>query len=173
MKKEKKKKEIEFNPADYDYMDNMPMAGWMWEFMRRSPDYRDIYEEHTQMSKDNPDDYFEDWGGFRPIKTSNIIFSSEGIQSVEDVGLLTTIVSPYYSKKSTLIYDQYLYKPIARRTEQIEGTETIVYIYSCIPKPDIKYCDFMEGQTPNIQLQNYSCMTYASLQIGRYIRTSI
>lgn len=45
----KKKKEIEFNPADYDYMDSLSLAGWMWEIIRRSKEYRDFYKKWSKM----------------------------------------------------------------------------------------------------------------------------
>src|SRR5208283_2122985 len=41
----KKKKEIGFNPTDYEYMDNMPLEGWIWEVIRRSQEYRTFYEK--------------------------------------------------------------------------------------------------------------------------------
>lgn len=43
-KKTKEKKKIEFNIADYDYMDDMPLIGWVWEFMRRSDEYIKFWE---------------------------------------------------------------------------------------------------------------------------------
>jgi hypothetical protein len=59
MKKEKKKEEIQFNPADYDYMDDMPLEGWIWEFIRRGEAYRfqfkkleDSRKEISQMKMD-------------------------------------------------------------------------------------------------------------------------
>jgi hypothetical protein len=42
---EKKKKMCKFKPADYDYMDNMPLMGWLWEFERRSPKYNSDYKK--------------------------------------------------------------------------------------------------------------------------------
>ena len=51
MRKGKSKEEIQFNPADYDYMDNLPLAGWMWEIIRRSKDYRVFYEKWEKTLK--------------------------------------------------------------------------------------------------------------------------
>ena len=31
------------NPADYDYMDNTSVEGFMWEFIRRNQHYRNIF----------------------------------------------------------------------------------------------------------------------------------
>lgn len=39
----KKEKQITFNPADYDYMDDMPLDGWIWEFVRRNSGYGQLY----------------------------------------------------------------------------------------------------------------------------------
>ena len=49
----KKKKEIVFNPADYDYLDDpeMPLEGWVWEFERRSTAYRNAYTELIAKGK--------------------------------------------------------------------------------------------------------------------------
>ena len=42
----KKKIENNFNPVDYDYMDSMPLEGWIWEFIRRSEKYRGCISEY-------------------------------------------------------------------------------------------------------------------------------
>jgi hypothetical protein len=69
----RKKKEIEFNPADYDFMDNLPLAGWMWEIIRRSKDYRAFYDK-LKKSRDQKDtdypilfnEYLEQYLPFMP-----------------------------------------------------------------------------------------------------------
>jgi len=43
MEKEKEKKP-EFNLAGYDYMDDMPMEGWIWEFVRRNKHYQEYWD---------------------------------------------------------------------------------------------------------------------------------
>ena len=47
----KKKIEIVFNPADYDYLDDpeMPLEGWVWEFERRSDSYRGAYSSYEKI----------------------------------------------------------------------------------------------------------------------------
>lgn len=45
MEKPKKNKEVKFNPADYEYMDKLPLEGWIWEFMRRSQAYKNLYSK--------------------------------------------------------------------------------------------------------------------------------
>jgi hypothetical protein len=32
-------------PAQYDYMDTLPLEGWMWEFIRRNGNYKILHEE--------------------------------------------------------------------------------------------------------------------------------
>ena len=41
----KEKEKVKFNPSDYDYMNNLPLEGWIWEFIRRNPEYRRLYSE--------------------------------------------------------------------------------------------------------------------------------
>ena len=49
-------KELKINPADYDYMNDMPLEGFMWEFIRRNPGYREIY---SYFLKAPP--HFQNW----------------------------------------------------------------------------------------------------------------
>jgi hypothetical protein len=51
MEKEEEKREVHFNPADYYYMDKMPLEGWMWEFIRRNPEYMAIYNRFEQLPR--------------------------------------------------------------------------------------------------------------------------
>ena len=41
----------QFNPSDYKYLDNIPLSGWMWEFIRRSPDYSRRFNRIKELSK--------------------------------------------------------------------------------------------------------------------------
>jgi hypothetical protein len=43
-------KEAERIKKEYAYMDNMPLAGWMWEFVRRSPEYQEYFEKFRKLS---------------------------------------------------------------------------------------------------------------------------
>ena len=40
---------------DYDYLLDMGIEGWTWEFIRRNPDYRKAWIEHCSNSKTDPD----------------------------------------------------------------------------------------------------------------------
>lgn len=50
MKKEKgtKEKGFTFNPSEYDYLDDLPIQGWIWEFIRRSNEYKGFYQRWEQ-----------------------------------------------------------------------------------------------------------------------------
>ncbi len=39
----------QFNPAYYKYLDNISLEGWMWEFIRRSPDYKEKYNSIKEL----------------------------------------------------------------------------------------------------------------------------
>jgi hypothetical protein len=41
------RKEKEFNRSDYDYLDRLPLEGWIWEFIRRNESYR----KHFSLQK--------------------------------------------------------------------------------------------------------------------------
>lgn len=41
------------NPDDYDYMDSLPIEGWIWEFIRRNSTYNKIYSAFA-MKKIEP-----------------------------------------------------------------------------------------------------------------------
>ncbi len=45
-----KKKKIKFNIDDYDYLDDIPLVGWIWEFARRSEEYK-TYWKNKSVSK--------------------------------------------------------------------------------------------------------------------------
>lgn len=53
MKNEKKNKDVVFNPSDYAYMDNMPLEGWIWEFIRRNDDYYWYYFDFEELKNKN------------------------------------------------------------------------------------------------------------------------
>jgi hypothetical protein len=59
-KEEKNKKEIQFNLADYDYMDSsMRIEGWVWEFLRRNKNYIRDYKtviDKIMMADNNTSD---------------------------------------------------------------------------------------------------------------------
>ncbi len=54
------KEELKVNPDDYDYMDTLPLEGWIWEFIRRNSEYKKMYIEFVRIAKR------EDYGAFFP-----------------------------------------------------------------------------------------------------------
>jgi hypothetical protein len=40
--------DIETLLRKYDYLDRLPLAGWLWEFLRRNKQYRDLYEDFLE-----------------------------------------------------------------------------------------------------------------------------
>jgi hypothetical protein len=50
--KKGQEKEIKFSPADYDYMDNMELKGWIWEIIRRSSIFENHYRKIANILKD-------------------------------------------------------------------------------------------------------------------------
>ncbi|MFX0212085.1 MAG: transcriptional regulator domain-containing protein, partial [Candidatus Hodarchaeota archaeon] len=42
----------QFDTAEYAYLDKLTLlAGWMWEFIRRSPDYSQRYDRIKELSQ--------------------------------------------------------------------------------------------------------------------------
>ena len=39
------------NEAEYDFTDSLKLKEWAWEFLRRNPDYRNIYEEVKELEE--------------------------------------------------------------------------------------------------------------------------
>lgn len=78
----KKKKEINFNPADYEYMDDMPIEGWIWEFIRRSEEYKIAYNARR-----------EKYGKYEKFKDF-----AELLEQCEDSFFKSHSIKPYYSE---------------------------------------------------------------------------
>jgi hypothetical protein len=51
--KKRQKKEIQFNPADYNYLDDMPLEGWIWEIIRRSEKYMNSFNNFLRSQSDD------------------------------------------------------------------------------------------------------------------------
>lgn len=49
MGKGKYKANVSFNIADYDYVDDMPVEGWIWEFARRSKEYKQYWGKYKHL----------------------------------------------------------------------------------------------------------------------------
>jgi len=83
--KEKRERYFKFNPADYDYMDSLPMEGWIWEFIRRSPKYkdlnkrwmRDVSKPEKEMDSSIIKEYMDNFFPFFPWSPEDRSFSKE------------------------------------------------------------------------------------------------
>ena len=62
---EKTKEEGEYIRKEYAYMDNLPLEGWIWEFIRRSEKYKSLLDECMQnyqiISDESHKKYFFEW----------------------------------------------------------------------------------------------------------------
>lgn len=164
MKKEKEK-EIEFNPADYDYMDSIPLEGWVWEIIRRSSKYKNIYDR--TYFKFDPDD--PKYNKF----VSNIIKETDILPTVLSFSLEETKKFPTGLKHLFTIFsaenkkdkgkNSYSDEPIIHHKYRIFGgslnalfQETLNIAKEVritllgIPDPNVKYSDFTIGNTPKI-----------------------
>lgn len=158
-------KEIEFNPADYDYMDDpklMPLEGWLWEFERRSKEYQRAYNE---LLKENyeylfntpsvSDLFFLECCHYDPSKKWNEI---DQVRSVslskitplkvlnmkwgtslpsEDTEPLSKVHSEIKKKQLVLSYEYNPSHPLDRVRWQL-GKENIVMALIDIAAPDTK-----------------------------------
>lgn len=48
-------------PEDYAYTDGLHFAEWIWEFLRRNPEYREDYRKYAHKAKALKEVYGKDW----------------------------------------------------------------------------------------------------------------
>ena len=124
MKKEKDKK-INFNTDHYKYMDDMPLGGWIWEFIRRSAKYCELLGDCScLLAMIEPD-----------IKKEKTI-SPAILDEVQHIlaSLATFIIfneGNGINRKTHLLISQS--RPFG------------------IPRPEIRYCDFAREARPLIR----------------------
>lgn len=121
-KEKSKKQQFEFNPADYDYMDKMPLEGWFWEIIRRTEAYRLKYKELANA-----------------IQMKNISKANTLLNEIYRIGIFShRSIHPHGKKK----YEKYFF--LYRFSKHWRS-------YHCLPKPEIKYNIFLNiGWTPII-----------------------
>ncbi len=81
--------------ATYDYLDDMPLAGWIWEFMRRDKEYQKFFERHHDALNSETSEYKK-----MVMKAYRLNFSPMPIQSPS-------------VKASSRIFTDKFYLPIA------------------------------------------------------------
>ena len=111
----------------YDYLDHIPVDGWMWEFIRRNFEYKSTYAELETLFPDTD------------ISTTETYFSSQDLP----LGLVSN--PKFVSKKLELLEKKFGVKPNTRvghisdsyLVKEVKGTG-----YSIgIPNPEKRYCD--------------------------------
>ncbi len=131
MKKEKGKKEFKFNPADYDYMDDMPLDGWFWEFIRRNSEYDKIYSFLERVSLKYPDLIEGSPDDLDPEALSLPVHTWSTLKKLEN----NIRIKPYIKQKRLLNPEHYLLIDITKTNNAL-----------AIPKSNIKYKDFKQNK---------------------------
>lgn len=116
MGKEKKEKDIGFNPTDYDYMDSMPLEGWIWEFIRRN----ELYRKHYSLQKQDHNYFFD------PVKLFSLV-PYRYYRPKQQNGKQRELPS----SRNYLIIERALINSLADAV-----------LYECFPSPNRKYTDF-------------------------------
>ncbi len=112
----KEKEKVEFNPADYGYLNNnLPLEGWIWEFIRRNPEYRRLYSE---IKKDP-----------NGCKHPDILLREYGMEANRDLYI------PLPKEKFLTIKED---SPVKIKTKHSRSRD----ITLGVPNPDITYEDF-------------------------------
>jgi hypothetical protein len=143
--------------TDYNYMDDLSLAGWMWEFIRRSKRYSKAFEALAEFHY-SPNDAIIKANNKAQARKKYIDcianFHRTGVMSEED------------------IKDANTYLTIAVESYSEEG---LCVHAMAFPKPGIRWCDFPDNSKPRIKgicpvnivsyeelLESYG---YATLQI--------
>lgn len=159
MKKGKVKKEFKFNSADYDYMDDMPLKGWMWEFIRRSTEYRDV------------------------IKVKDAEIFEKIAEDICEIEILSVITPKDKNKKHLIDYYSKYYSNIREGRDSCiienDGSGNLKFmekIFMGVPFPKYKYIDFPDNLKPLIKrMKNIiTCKPFEKLkeEINGYIDMS-
>lgn len=138
--------DIQFDVSDYEYLDSVPLAGWMWEFIRRSPEYNRRYQLVKELSgkaRLSPTSNNFIFGKYELTKSSDDNALKKELVNLEKecfVRPLTMMGKTSVSKNFFLIYV----------TKMTAGLKHLSNLYIGIPNPDIRYCDF-NGRKPFIR----------------------
>ena len=136
----KEKKEIKFNPADYDYMNNMPLEGWFWEIIRRSQDYMASYKKLEEANSTDFEKCLIDFINETKVFPNYMFFKGDAERRKKEI-----------KSKCLKKYKHFaLYSTVTTRThfrhKRIEQEFTVL----ALPVPTTKYCDFSVEFTPKI-----------------------
>lgn len=138
---------------EYDYMDEMPIEGWMWEFIRRT-------EEYKEVSK-----LFEQNIGFRFDEQNNaFIKNSNGVVEIE-VDIRNIPITPTIACQGCegcYVVKERKRSPVGLNLNQFiitsyskffleNGQSTIYCADHGYPRAEIKYSEFYKDQKPSIE----------------------
>lgn len=122
----------DFNPADYDYMDDMPLEGWIWEFIRRSQVYS-IKLSQLEYVRDS-------------LKQNNkaelIEYESkikELLNEIKDIGIEARIM---FGKNDSNLLKEWGDSHICFEIFKNKDNEKKGKYLMCIPNPDFKFVEF-------------------------------
>lgn len=118
MGKEKRQK-IELNPVDYNYMDDMPLEGWIWEIVRRGKTFADVYKKMEEL-----------FNSFKKMR-SNYDLAEESILEIQE----DTVIRCYFTYEKfvkSINLDAYLV------TNKVDD---YIILY---PKPQSKYIEIKQ-----------------------------
>lgn len=134
------KENTKFNPADYAYLDDkdFPMAGWMWEFIRRSPDYNQRYNQIKKLSetavlKKTSIGIIYDKYEFTKSSDGNILH--DALRDLEK----KCFVRPLVIMQKNNVSDTFILMHVSKL---VHKSKYICDIYIGIPNPNLGYCDF-------------------------------
>lgn len=123
---------------DYSYMDSLPLAGWMWEFIRRGEDYKNLYKK-----------CLSEYEGLCFDKRYDFVFSWK--RTFYEIGL---DIFFHEGKHSRNEYKIISFKGSSKRT----GGP-----YMALPDFNKKYIDFT-SESPSIAgIQPVKCLDYPAI----------
>lgn len=113
--------------AKYDYLDNLDAPGWIWEFVRRNTEYRNIYADLEELLPNAE------------------LSTDEPYLTPQDIPLKLISNPKIVSKKLELMERMFGVKPntrVGRTSEgylvkEVKGTGAFIGI----PNPDMRHCD--------------------------------
>jgi hypothetical protein len=144
------KKKIESGiPGNYDYMENLPMQGWGWEFVRRNKQYIKIFNKLEKLAEKD-------------------VWNDECIKMTTEVCRLAFPLGPLIGGRCSGVIKADRKNYIILKRPPFTGHEALLnkffggdnYHITAIPRPEKRYCDFhwisYRPQIPDYKIYNPS-----------------
>lgn len=130
--------DIKIKAEDYAYLDKIDHAGWMWEFIRRSPDYVKCF---TEFERSGPDVVFKYDRSSRSTEIENA--PKEFLAAWHDLQA-KFFIRPHFAYSHLMIKGKAVPIKFADKSaylliDKIGFRNLFCY---AIPRPDKRYCDF-------------------------------